>query len=152
MAHFPSAGAFAEFLQTVKAPIQTMQRRGLERICVAVKTEAKSALGTYKYGWPRLSPKTIALKRTGDSPLLETGTLRASIMHTVHSHERATVFSDDPKARYLSYGTSRMPPRPFLEPAAALKTKGGVTAMGQDVAVVLGAGKGYRHAPAPVGD
>jgi HK97 gp10 family phage protein len=82
----------------------------------AIQTEAKSAIGTYKYGWPKLSPRTVVRKRTGDRPLLETGKLRNSIK-IKPGHSMATVYSDDPKAGYHEKGTSKMPPRPFMGPA-----------------------------------
>ncbi|MEQ1694783.1 MAG: hypothetical protein ABL901_02985 [Hyphomicrobiaceae bacterium] len=82
----------------------------------AIQKEAKSAIGTYKYGWPRLSARTVVRKRTGDKPLLETGKLQASFKVKSGPHT-ATVYSDDPKAGYFERGTSKMPPRPILGPA-----------------------------------
>ena len=57
-----------------------------------------------------MKPQTIASKATGDSPLLETGDLRASITHRVDKEKKeAYVGSDNPKARYHELGTSRIP-------------------------------------------
>jgi phage gpG-like protein len=87
-----------------------------------LQDEAKRVLGTYEYGWPQLKPKTIARKSTGDSPLLETGELRDSIQRDVQQHA-AYVGSNNKKAIWHEYGTSRIPPRPFLGPTAVGKTE-----------------------------
>jgi phage gpG-like protein len=55
-----------------------------------------------------------------DSPLLETGDLRDSIERDVQ-HGVAYVGSNNPKALWHEFGTSRIPPRPFLEGAANAK-------------------------------
>jgi phage gpG-like protein len=55
-----------------------------------------------------------------DSPLLETGDLRDSIERDVQ-HGVAFVGSNNPKALWHEFGTSRIPPRPFLEGAANAK-------------------------------
>ena len=85
-----------------------------------LQTEAKRVLGTYDYGWPALKPSTIAGKTTGDSPLLETGDLRDSIERDVQT-DKAYVGSNDKKALFHEFGTSRIPPRPFLGGAVNAK-------------------------------
>jgi phage gpG-like protein len=79
-------------------------------------------LGTYEYGWPPLKPATVARKSTGDSPLLETGELRDSIERDVQDHV-AYVGTNNKKALWHEFGTSRIPPRPFFGPTAAAKTE-----------------------------
>ena len=74
--------------------------------------EARDSLGSYQDGWPALQPETIARKMMGDSPLL------ASIQWNSEGNE-GYVGSDDMKAVYHELGTSRIPARPFLGPAAA---------------------------------
>jgi phage gpG-like protein len=81
-----------------------------------VEGEAKSVLGSYKYGWVALKPATIARKATGDSPLLETGELRASITHC-SSPTEARVGSNFDRAVWHELGTRKIPPRPFLSEA-----------------------------------
>jgi phage gpG-like protein len=85
-----------------------------------LQTEAKRVLGTYDYGWPALKPSTIAGKSTGDSPLLETGDLRDSIECDVQN-DKAYVGSNDKKALFHEFGTSRIPPRPFFGGAVNAK-------------------------------
>jgi hypothetical protein len=83
-----------------------------------VCNEAKRVLGTYDYGWPSLKAETIARKIHGDTPLLETGELRASIEWIADGNHGA-VGSNNDKAVWHEFGTSRIPPRPFLAGAAA---------------------------------
>ena len=58
----------------------------------------------------------------GEHPRLDTGKLRKSIKYKVAPQadrvSDLTIFSTDPKAPLLEYGTSRMEERPFLGPAA----------------------------------
>jgi phage gpG-like protein len=85
-----------------------------------LQDEAVRVLGTYDYGWPLLKPETIARKATGDSPLLETGELRDSIERDVQ-HDVAYVGSNNNKALFHEFGTSRIPPRPVFAGAAKAK-------------------------------
>ena len=78
-----------------------------------IEAGAKHAIGSYEFGWPPLAESTVARKANGDTPLLETGALRDSISHEVHEHS-AVVGSTSDIARYHEFGTSRIPPRPFL--------------------------------------
>lgn len=71
-----------------------------------------------------------------DTPWLRTGGLRDSISATANGLE-AAVGSNDPAAAPQEIGTSRMPPRPFLAPAAAAAGEGIAHAIGQTVANAL---------------
>lgn len=137
MRTFGSPLAFATFLTEV-ALIEHAANNALEKAAVIVETEAKRVLGTHDYGWPPLQPETIARKATGDSPLLETGELRDSINHNVDKssagHGRsAFIGSDDDKAVWHEYGTSRIPPRPFISGALIHKETEVVAALGQQI-------------------
>jgi phage gpG-like protein len=109
-AHF---GALAIMLEHKKHDM-------LDRAAQILQTEAKRVLGTYDYGWPALKPSTIAGKSTGDSPLLEKGDLRDSIERDVQT-DKAYVGSNDKKALFHEFGTSRIPPRPFFGGAVNAK-------------------------------
>uniref|UniRef100_UPI0021759C98 HK97-gp10 family putative phage morphogenesis protein n=1 Tax=Bacillus thuringiensis TaxID=1428 RepID=UPI0021759C98 len=54
---------------------------------------------------------------TPNDPLLRSGEMRDGIGHTVDGLEVA-IGSDSEKMVYHEFGTSRMPPRPVLGPAA----------------------------------
>jgi HK97 gp10 family phage protein len=87
---------------------------GLEKAAKMIEEKAKAAIGTHEYGWPPLTAQTIARKANGDTPLLETGTMRDSIEHTLVSSSEAEVGSNDPVAEYQELGTPSIPPRSFL--------------------------------------
>jgi phage gpG-like protein len=110
----------AMFAETVVA-MDHIEHHCLDEGAKIFQEEAKRELGTYQQGWPLLKPATIARKTTGDSPLLETGELRDSIERDVQQHV-AYIGSNNPKALWHEFGTSRIPPRPFLATAVALKT------------------------------
>jgi hypothetical protein len=76
----------------------------------------------------------------GDSPLLETGKLRASIQWNSSGNE-GYVGTDDPVAKYHEFGTSKMPARPFLMPSAiAMEEKIHKMAAKAVMAVLAGGG------------
>jgi HK97 gp10 family phage protein len=109
-------------LTGVKAELEHSGHKILERTCVLLENSAKEALGTYEFGWAPLKPETIARKATGDSPLLETGATRESIQHNVDANgKEAHVGTDLEYAKYLEFGTSRIPARPFLGGALIAK-------------------------------
>lgn len=112
-----SLADFAAHMLVVEKDLKRAEQDILERAAVMVEREAKATIGTYKNRWPKLKPATVARKALGDTPLLETGELRDSITHTVRQGE-AYVGSNNDKAVWHEYGTSKVPPRPFLMPAA----------------------------------
>lgn len=111
---------FAALLGTMRDDLAHGNRDALEKAATIVETEAKSAVGTYKYGWPHLADSTLKQKGA-DTPLLRTGALRGSIEHAVVSEHEAQVGSNDPKIAYHELGTTKMPPRPLLSEAAKRK-------------------------------
>jgi phage gpG-like protein len=110
-------GAFAAFLAGAAAEMRHHKHQALEEAAKIIEKKAKALIGTHEANWPPLQPETIARKATGDSPLLETGELRNSIEHTV-SGDKAYVGSNSPKAIYQFLGTSKIPARDPLVPAA----------------------------------
>jgi len=94
--------------------------------CVLVGTRAREVIGTYDYGWTPLAPSTIAHKAMGDTPLLETGEMRDSIEAVVIkgiNSVRGIVGSNSDIAVYQELGTSRIPPRSFLQASAMRSEK-----------------------------
>jgi len=113
-------GEAATFFAELAHGSKGHQKEALGHAAKVVEDEIKSAIGTYKYGWPPLAPSTL-LKKGADTPLLETGAYRESFTHSVISNEEAQVGSNDPKADWFESGTSKMPPRPVCAPAAIEK-------------------------------
>ena len=118
MTVFLSLAQMAAKLAVMEAEMKLVTPAIVAEACAMVCKEARESLGHYQDGWPALQPETIARKMMGDSPLLETGQLRASIQWNSEGNE-GYVGSDDMNAVYHELGTSRgVPARPFLGPAA----------------------------------
>lgn len=125
--HFGSLGEFALHLLEVEAHIVHALHQGLERAAVAVERTAKAEFGTYQPetgphpAWPQLADSTqeerVRLGFSANDPLLRTGELRETLGHEVDGLE-AVIGSTDEKMVFHEFGTSRMPSRPVLGPAA----------------------------------
>jgi len=94
------------------------QRHALNEVGQLILAEARSAMGTYRYGWPPLQPSTVARKRNGDTPLVETGEMRRDYGVNLVDDTTVEVGSNNPKAIWHELGTGHVPPRPVLQPAA----------------------------------
>jgi HK97 gp10 family phage protein len=128
MSHeFGSLGAFAEHLIVREIATLEALHAGLEKVAWLIEGTAKAEIGTYQPeagpfpAWADLADATEAEKaRLGfpvDAPLLRTGEMRESITHQVAGLE-AAIGSNEDKMIYHEFGTSRIPPRPVLGPAA----------------------------------
>lgn len=126
----------AALFSAMALEFETAKREALEKACVIVEDEAKRVIGTYDYGWPPLKPETVARKASGDTPLLETGEMRDSIVHAVEG-DVGHVGSDNDKAVWQELGTARIPPRSFLGAAAMQKGEEAAHAIGQEIVATL---------------
>jgi hypothetical protein len=99
--------------------IELAKHAAVEEACVMVQERAKDLIGVPRREWPPLAPETLARKAGINTPLLESGKLRASVSHTVIDSSHGEVGSDLDRALWMECGTSRgAPPRPFLSLAA----------------------------------
>jgi phage gpG-like protein len=104
------------------ADIEAAKRAALEEACALVEERAKGLLGHPNASWAPLKPETIAQKGGLDMPLLNQGTMRDSIEHTVIDSNHGEVGSNSEIAVIQSLGSSRgIPPRPFLSLAGHLE-------------------------------
>jgi len=71
-----------------------------------------------------------------DTPWVETGALRDSIAHSA-DETSAAIGSNDPAAAPQELGTSSVPPRPFLAPAAAAQAEAIASQIGAAVAALF---------------
>jgi HK97 gp10 family phage protein len=127
MRSFDSFGAFAVHLMEREVATVVALQTGLHHVAKAIETSAKAEIGQYQASvgpfpaWEALADSTEAEKaRLGyepDAPLLRTGDLRDSITHRVEGFE-AAIGSEDQVMVYHEFGTTKMPPRPVLGPAA----------------------------------
>jgi phage gpG-like protein len=124
---FGSLGAFALHLAKLEADVARAAHHGLEKVAVEVEKTAKSQFGHYQQAiggfdkWPPLKEATKADRaRQGyppDEPLLRSGALRDSITHEVRGLD-AVIGSQQEVMAHQELGTSKIPPRPVLGPAA----------------------------------
>lgn len=89
-----------------------------------IQAEAKRVLGTYDYGWPKLSPDTIRRKKgQADTPGVETGKMQESIKVSEVYNDTIRIGSEMEEAVWFELGTTRgQPPRSFLMGAAQHKS------------------------------
>lgn len=113
-------------LAEAEVMIHVNARKALDRVGTRIEKTAKAEFGHYQDAvgpfpeWAELAESTMAERgRLGypeNEPLLRDGTLRDSISHEVEQLE-VTVGSTSEIAEYHEFGTSKMPPRPFMGPA-----------------------------------
>jgi HK97 gp10 family phage protein len=113
-------------LAAAEVAVHVGAHAALERVATRVEQTAKAELGVYQPAtgpfpeWAELADSTkadrVAKGFTENDPLLRTGALRDSISHEVEGLT-ATIGSTSDIAEYQEFGTSKMPPRPFLGPA-----------------------------------
>ena len=103
-------------MAVVESELRLAHEASVAQACALLAEQCRLVIGTYTYGWPPLEPTTIARKATGDSPLLETGELRASIEWNADEHQ-GFVGSNDFLMIVHEFGTSRVPARPVLGPS-----------------------------------
>ena len=124
---FNDLASFAVHLTTVHLAVRIAEEKALEKIGVVLEKDAKAQIGEYQEAhgpfaaWDALADSTEAEKsRLGydtDAPLLRTGEMRDSIQHEVAGTELVMGSKSD-KAEWQEFGTNKIPPRPFIGPAA----------------------------------
>lgn len=137
---FDSPLLFAQFLLRQSVDVVKDLHAGLEKAGEMITNQAKSEIGKLQPSigspqvaqeWEPLAPRTRKEKERlgyGSSandwqPLLRTGELRDSIHYEVNKSKlEVIVGSDSPIAAYQEFGTSRIPPRPFIGRAAFILT------------------------------
>ncbi len=124
---FNSMGAFATHLVGLQVATLKAAEHGLNQATKLIQEDAKARIGEYQDAagpfpaWANLAESTvndrISKGFSPDEPLLRTGDLRESIEREVKGLE-GVVGSKSDIALYQEMGTERIPPRPFLGPAA----------------------------------
>jgi phage gpG-like protein len=130
---------FVAHLKAVEHDMNTLGPAVVAKACEMVCEEAKRVIGTYDYGWPQLSPATLAHKMM-NTPLLESGALRASIEWNSSGNE-GYVGSNSDIAVFQELGTSRIPPRSFLM-GAAIEMEPKIYKMAERAVMAVMLGKG----------
>jgi phage gpG-like protein len=134
-----SVASFIVKLKTIELEMNALGPAIVARACEMVAAEAKRVIGESYDFWPALAPSTLARKMM-NTPLLETGELRASIEWNSSGNE-GHVGSNNDKAVWHELGTARIPPRSFLAGAAmAMEDKIHKMAARAVMAVMMGRG------------
>ncbi|HEX7854436.1 MAG TPA: HK97-gp10 family putative phage morphogenesis protein [Sphingobium sp.] len=129
----------ATAMLAAEVAINRNARKALERVATKVEKTAKSEFGAYQpatgsfAAWEELAESTqeerARLGYTPDDPLLREGDLRDSISHEV-ADLVAVIGSTSEIAEHHEFGTSKMPPRPFLGPAVERNKKAIIKELG----------------------
>lgn len=127
--------AIMKFELMVEA-LKHVEHHALDKAGERLVKHIKDAIGTYEYDWPQLKEATIDHKGGRNTPLLEEGTLRDSYKHEVHN-QKLTVGSEDKRAVFFEYGTSKMPPRPVIGPTWKKYGSEAISTIGISYAEVL---------------
>lgn len=127
MREFPSMTEFGAHLAELAIAEVEYLHHGLDHAAALIEREAKREFGHYQPEtgpfpeWAPLAESTMEERaRLGfseDEPLKRTGELRDSISRAVHGLD-AVIGSTSDLMIYHEFGTSRMPARPVLGPAA----------------------------------
>lgn len=127
MKEFDSFGKFALHLLELEVGTAVALQAATEAIGAHVEKVARSEFGTYQQAtgpfpaWEELAESTkddrVRQGYTENDPLLRAGDLQDSISHGSEPLE-AVIGSDDPVMVFHEFGTSKMPMRPVLGPAA----------------------------------
>jgi hypothetical protein len=114
----------AELFSTLGLEVEHHNHRALDKVGQVVTQEVYRVIGTYDYGWPTLAESTQSDREShgfpADEPLKRTGAMRDSVWYKV-GHKEVTIGTDNQIAVWQELGTSRIPPRPFLQGAAQHK-------------------------------
>lgn len=155
---FDNLALFALHLAEAAVAVRAFELHALDRAAKLVETAAKAEFGTYQpevgpfAAWAPLADATVADRVrqgfTPDEPLLRTGALRDSISRQVSGNE-ALIGSTSDVMLYQELGTSKIPPRPVLGPAAFSNQKAVQALLGESLmhAIEYGASGGFTDLP-----
>lgn len=126
MKEFNDLATFIQHFATLEVAVQRSAERGLDQAAALVEKTAKAEIGHYQpavgpfEAWPQLADSTLAhhaAMGVGDTPLLVTGELYGSIQREIAGNE-AVIGTTMEIGAYQEFGTEKIPPRPFMGPAA----------------------------------
>ncbi|SHG91883.1 hypothetical protein [Bradyrhizobium erythrophlei] len=131
---------FIEHVAVMGLEVEHANHHALEEVGKLVTKEVYRVIGTYDYGWPELAPSTQDDRESHgfapDEPLKRTGEMRDSVWYKV-GHDEVTVGTDSQIAVWQELGTSRIPPRPFLQGAAQHKMPEALDIIGRATVAAL---------------
>lgn len=123
---FNDIASFALHLATLEVAVQRRAEGALNQAAQVIEQAAKDEIGHYQPAvgghpaWSQLADATLAHHASmgvGDTPLMVTGELYASIEHESVGGS-AVIGTKMDVGAYQEFGTDTIPPRPFMGPAA----------------------------------
>lgn len=120
MKTFNNIGEFTNYILNTDFGIED----SLDEILEKTQKNIRDRHGKYPtdVSWKQLKASTIKMKKTGNSPLLETGELRASYKKRKIRKGEGEVVSNLDKAKWMEYGVTKKgghtPARPVVRPEA----------------------------------
>ena len=154
-----SFGDMARIFERAAADMPAIDEAILDMLGEKIRDQARSYLGvpqTTGHGgfppWAPLAPSTLAKKGqvAPGTPLMETGDLASSIEFQRISPVTVAIGTSlvsergDPYPKYLEEGTSEMPPRPYLHPAAIEVVESSLDEIGEMIVSGVGGMGTYR--------
>jgi HK97 gp10 family phage protein len=136
MREFDNIASFIGHLALIERGLHRHIEHAVEKSAQLIESTAKDEIGHYQPAvgpfpaWPALAERTLehhARMGVGDSPLIVTGELYASIEHETHGDE-AVIGTKSEIGAAQEFGTPNIPPRPFMGPAA-IRSKEGIEAI-----------------------
>jgi HK97 gp10 family phage protein len=110
-------------LPGIERDMRHAERKIVGAAAAILAKQARSYIGTYdaEPRWPELAASTqkqrVSKGYSANKPLKRSGKLKDSITFDILSDREAIAGSTDERAPFFEFGTSRMPPRPFMLPA-----------------------------------
>lgn len=127
MRHLGSLGEMAIALIEADIVVREAQHKGLVRIGEAIERTAKADIGHYQTAtgpfpeWPELADSTkedrIKQGYSENDPLERSGDFKETFDHETSALE-TVIGTPDERGPWFEFGTSKMPARPVLGPAA----------------------------------
>ena len=154
-----SFGDMARLLERAALDMPAVDESILETLGLRIKERARSYLGVPQMvghggfsAWAPLAEGTLEKKGQAPpgTPLEETGALAESLEHerisaiTVAIGTSLVSERGEPYPKYLEEGTSRMPPRPYLHPAAMEVTGEMLDEIGATIVTAMGGMSTFR--------
>jgi len=122
----------AAAMKAIQKDIALAEQVIVGRAAIMIRDSIRNQVIGHEHSyWQPLAASTLA-EKAANTPLLETGSFRNSIGASIGIRE-ARVGTNDFRGPYFEFGTSKMPPRPFLWPGWMAVEKDVLRMAGQEM-------------------
>jgi phage gpG-like protein len=137
MAGILNLAAAAARFAAVEIDLELAREPMIAAACQMVAGRSKDLIGVPKPEWPPLAPETLERKGGVNTPLLESGALRASISWNA-DRNHGFVGTNDGVGVFMELGTVHAAPRSFLALAAEIEGPAVAKMMSKVVGAAIG--------------